>query len=389
MPTRFDVAERLKALPPYLFAEIDKKKKAAIAAGRDIINLGVGDPDTPTPDFIIDALAEAARDPGTHQYALDNGAAEFRKAIADFMKRRFEVDVDPDGEVYPTIGSKEAIGHLPLAFVNPGDTVLIPEPGYPPYRSGTIFCGGEAFALPLAEERGFIPDLEAVPADVRKRAKILWLNYPNSPTGVVASKEFLKEAVDFCGENEIILAMDAAYAEMVFEGRAVSILEIDGARDVAIEFHSLSKTFNMTGWRVGWAAGSREIVGALGRVKTNLDSGIFTAVQRAGVAALKHYDEVHEKMTALYLGRRDCFCDGLLSKGWKLVKPAATFYVWARCPRGWTSEKTATRILEEADVVMTPGNGFGAAGEGYVRAALTVGEERLAEAVERIGKLEW
>jgi len=389
MTTRFDVAERLKALPPYLFAEIDRKKKAAIAAGRDIINLGVGDPDTPTPDFIIDALAEAVRDPATHTYALDSGAPEFRKAIAEFMKRRFNVDVDPEGEVYPTIGSKEAIGHLPLGFVNPGDVVLLPEPGYPPYRSGTIFCGGEAHALPLAEERGFLPDLAAVPGDVRKRAKVLWLNYPNSPTGVVAPKDFLKEAVDFCGENGIVLAMDAAYAEMVFEGRACSILEIEGGRDVAIEFHSLSKTFNMTGWRVGWAAGSRKIIAGLARVKTNLDSGVFTAIQRAGVAALDRYDEVHDKMTALYRGRRDCFCDGLISKGWKLKKPDATFYVWTKCPEGWTSEKTATRILDEADVVMTPGNGFGSSGEGYVRAALTVDEKRLTEAVERIGELEW
>jgi len=389
MPPRFDIAERLKALPPYLFAEIDKKKKKAIAAGRDIVNLGVGDPDTPTPRFIIDALADAARDPATHQYALDNGALDFRTAIAEFTKRRFDVELDPDGEIYPTIGSKEAIAHLPLAFVDPGDVALVPEPGYPPYRSGTIFCGGEVYALPLTEENGFMPQLASVPADVAKRAKLLWLNYPNSPTGVVATKEFLEEAVGFCRDNEIILAQDAAYAEMVFEGRALSVFEVGGAREVAIEFHSLSKTFNMTGWRVGWAAGSRELVGALGKVKTNLDSGIFTAIQRAGVAALGRYDEVHDRMTAVYRGRRDVFCDGLLKKGWKLRRPDATFYVWARCPEGWSSENTATRILEEADVVMTPGNGFGAAGEGYIRAALTVDEERLAEAVERIGKLSW
>jgi LL-diaminopimelate aminotransferase len=386
---RFDVAARLKALPPYLFGEIDRKKKEAVAAGRDVINLGIGDPDTPTPDFIIEALAEAACEPATHTYALDDGAPEFRGAIADFMKRRFDVVVDPDGEVYPTIGSKEAICHLPLAYVGAGDVVLIPEPGYPPYRSGTILAGGEGYAIPLTEERGFLPDLAAIPADIAKRAKILYLNYPNSPTGVVATKSFLKEAVDFCAENEIILAQDAAYAEMVFEGRGLSILEIEGARDVAIEFHSLSKTFNMTGWRVGWATGSREIVAALARVKANLDSGVFTAIQLAGAAALNRYEEVHEKMTALYRARRDCFCDGLVSKGWKLNKPDATFYVWAKCPEGWTSEKTATHILENADVVMTPGNGFGAAGEGYIRAALTVDEARLTEAVERIGKLEW
>ena len=389
MAVQFDRAERLKRLPPYLFAEIDKKKKAAIAAGRDVINLGVGDPDTPTPDFIVEELAKAAKDPATHQYALDNGDPGFRSAIAAFMKKRFGVDVDPETETYPTIGSKEAIGHLPLAFVNPGDVTLIPEPGYPPYRSGTIFCGGEAHALPLTEDRGFLPDLDAVPADVRKRAKILYVNYPNSPTGRVAPRAFFEEAVAFCRENEIVLAQDAAYSEMVYEGRALTIMEIDGAREVAIEFHSLSKTFNMTGWRVGWAVGGADLIAALGRVKTNLDSGIFTAIQHAGIAALARYDEVHEKMTAIYRGRRDVFCEGLKKLGWDLKVPDATFYVWFKAPAGHTSEQAVARLLEEADVVVTPGNGFGASGEGYVRAALTVDEKRIAEAVERIGKLKW
>jgi LL-diaminopimelate aminotransferase len=389
MPARFDVAERLKRLPPYLFAEIDRKRKRAIAAGRDVIDLGVGDPDTPTPDFIVEALAEAARDPATHRYALDSGDPGFRRAIAAFMEGRFGVDVDPDSEVYPTIGSKEAIAHFPLAFVDPGDLALVPEPGYPPYRSGTIFAGGEVHALPLLEENGFLPDLDSAPEDVRKRAKLLYLNYPNSPTGVVASREFFEAAVRFCRESSIILVQDAAYAEMVYEGRALSVLKVEGAREVAVEFHSLSKTFNMTGWRVGWAAGSAELVSALGRVKTNLDSGVFTAIQRAATVALSRYDEVHEKMVALYRRRRDVFCGGLVSKGWRLRPPDATFYVWARTPEGWTSERTATRILEEADVVVTPGNGFGAAGEGYVRATLTVEESRLAEAVERMGRLSW
>ena len=389
MPPRFEVAERLRALPPYLFAEIDRKKKAAVASGRDVINLGVGDPDTPTPDFIVDALAREARDPATHRYALDNGDPKFRDAIAAFMRRRFGVELDPGSEIYPTIGSKEAIAHFPLAFVNPGDVALVPEPGYPPYRSGTVFAGGRVHALPLVEERGFLPDLTSVPKEVLKKAKILYINYPNSPTGVTATMDFFKKAVEFCRANGIILAQDAAYSEMVFDGRAVSVLEIDGAREVAIEFHSLSKTFNMTGWRAGWAAGARELVAGLGRVKTNVDSGIFTAIQRAGVAALSRYDEVHERMTAIYRGRRDVFCDGMLSKGWRLRRPDATFYVWIRTPAGWTSEKTASRVLEEADVVLTPGNGFGATGEGYVRAALTVDEKRLAEAVERIARLRW
>jgi len=386
---RFDVAARLKALPPYLFAEIDKKKKAALAAGRDVINLGVGDPDTPTPEFIVEALAASARDPATHRYALDNGDPAFRSAIAAFMKKRFGVGLDPDREIYPTIGSKEAIFHFPLAFVNPGDVVLVPEPGYPPYRSGTIFAGGQVWAMPLVEERGFLPDLDAVPREVLRRTKLLYLNYPNSPTGAVAPMEFLRKAVEFCREHGIILAQDAAYSEMVFSGRASSVLEVEGAREVAIEFHSLSKTFNMTGWRVGWAAGSSELVAALGRVKTNADSGVFTAIQRAGVAALERYDEVHERMIALYRRRRDVFCEGLRRLGWRLRTPEATFYVWFRTPDGWTSERTVGRLLDEADVVTTAGNGFGASGEGYVRAALTVDERRIAEAVERIGRLRW
>jgi LL-diaminopimelate aminotransferase len=389
MSVQFEVAQRLKRLPPYLFAEIDKKKKAAIAEGRDVINLGVGDPDTPTPDFIIEALATAARDPATHTYALDNGDPGFRKAIAAFMKKRFGVEVDYQTEIYPTIGSKEAIGHLPLAFIDPGDVALIPEPGYPPYRSGTIFAGGDAYALPLTEERGFLPDLDSIPEDVLRKAKILFLNYPNSPTGVLGTKEFLEKAVAFCRKHGIVLAQDAAYAEMVYEGRAFSIMEIEGARQVAIEFHSLSKTFNMTGWRVGWAAGAPALISALARVKTNLDSGIFTAIQHAGTAALARYDEVHEQMTALYRGRRDVFCDRMQKLGWKLRVPESTFYVWFRAPEGYTSEKTVARLLDEADVVVTPGNGFGAAGEGYVRAALTVDETRIAEAVDRIGKLPW
>jgi LL-diaminopimelate aminotransferase len=299
------------------------------------------------------------------------------------------VKVDLATEVYPTIGSKEAIGHLPLAFVDPGDLTLIPEPGNPPYRSGTIFAGGEAYALPLVESNGFLPDLDAIPANVLARAKILYVNYPNSPTGALAPREFLKKAVDLCAKHGIVLAQDAAYAEMVYEGRAVSILEIDGARDVAIEFHSLSKTFNMTGWRVGWAVGAPELIAALGRVKTNLDSGIFTAIQRAGTAALARYDEVKAKMNAIYRARRDVFCAGMQRLGWKLRVPDSTFYVWFRAPEGYSSERTVARLLEEANVVVTPGNGFGAAGEGYVRAALTVDRSRIAEAVERIGRLTW
>jgi len=389
MAGRFELAARLKRIPPYLFAEIDRKKKAARAAGRDVIDLGVGDPDTPTPDFIVEALASAARDPATHRYALDDGDPVFRAGIAAWMKRRYGVELDPNGEIYPTIGSKEAIAHFPLAYVNPGDVTLVPEPGYPPYERGTILAGGEAYPLPLTEENGFLPDLGAIPAETLARAKILYLNYPNSPTGVLATRAFLEEAVELCRANGIILAQDAAYAEMAFDGRALSILDIKGASEVAIEFHSLSKTFNMTGWRVGWAAGSRELVAGLGKIKTNIDSGVFTAVQRAGTTALERFDEVHDRMTAMYRGRRDVFCEGLTAAGWRMRVPDATFYVWVRTPVGWTSERTAARLLEEVDVITTPGSGFGPSGEGYVRAALTVDESRLSEAVERIGKLSW
>lgn len=385
----FELAERLKKLPPYLFAEIDKKRAKARAEGRPVIDFGVGDPDTPTPDFVIDALSEAARDPSTHRYSLDNGLPEFRAEIAGWMGRRFGVELDPDSEVYPAIGSKEAIAHFPLAFVNPGDLVLLPEPGYPPYRSGTIFAGGSCAPLPLREENGFLPDLDSVGEETARRAKILYVNYPNSPTGVLAPREFLEKAVGFCRRHGIILAQDAAYSEMVFEGRALSILEIDGAREVAVEFHSLSKTFNMTGWRVGWAAGAKELITALGRVKTNIDSGIFPAIQRAGVAALRGYASVHEEILSVYRRRRDVFCSGLEAEGWRIRRPEATFYVWVPVKEGWTSVRSAERLLEEADVVVTPGAGFGEAGEGYFRAALTVGESLVAEAVRRIGRLTW
>ena len=380
-----ELSTRLKKLPPYLFAEIDKKKKAAVAAGRDVINLGIGDPDMPTPGFVIDALAEAARDPATHRYALDNGDPAFRRAIAEFMKKRYGVELDPDSEIYPTIGSKEAIGHFPLAFIEPGDAALIPEPGYPPYRSGVVFAGGEPVSYELRPENGFMPDFASLDPGVR----MLFLNYPNSPSGVIAPLDKLAEAVSFCRKNDIILVQDAAYAELSFDARAHSVLELDGAREVAIEFHSLSKTFNMTGWRVGWACGAKELVRGLGEVKKNLDSGIFTAVQRAASAALQRYDEFVPGLVDVYKKRRDVFCEGLARAGWKVKRPASTFYVWTPTPNGRPSMEVSERLLSEADIVMTPGVGFGTSCYGYIRAALTVPEDRLSEATERIGKLKW
>jgi LL-diaminopimelate aminotransferase len=380
----FDRAERLKKLPPYLFAEIDKKKKAAIAAGHDVINLGVGDPDTPTPAFIIEELDRAARDPKNHQYAFDNGLPEFRRAIARWYDRRFGVKLDPDREVYPTIGSKEAIAHFPLAVLNPGDVALVPEPGYPPYRSGTIFAAGEPHLMPLRAENGFFPDLDAIPASVLAKAKLIYVNYPNNPTAAVATPEFYAKLVAFASVHGLIVASDAAYTEVYYDREPMSFLEAPGARDVGIEFHSLSKTFNMTGWRVGFAVGNASLVSCLGQLKTNLDSGIFMAIQRAGIKALDRAEEVTEGLVRLYRPRRDALVKGLNSIGWKVSSPAATFYVWIPTPKGLPSTQVASRLLEEADIVVTPGIGFGPSGEGFVRAALTVHEERIREAVERI-----
>ena len=385
----FGPADRLKKLPPYLFAEIDKKKKAAIAAGRDVINLGIGDPDTPTPDFIIDELAAQARDPKNHQYALDDGLPELRRAIARWYDRRFGVELDPDGEIYPTLGSKEGIAHLPLAVLNPGDVALIPEPLYPPYRSGTIFAGAEPVYMPLLAENGFLPDFGALNADAVAKARLMWLCYPNNPTAVMGTLDFFAEAVAFAKEHGLMLAQDAAYSEIYYENPSPSILQVDGARDVAIEFQSCSKSFNMTGWRVGWVAGNRDLVGALGKIKTNLDSGIFQALQYAAVKALDEGDEFTAGLRRMYKERRDALCEGLARIGWEVDPPKAAFYTWIPTPGGMSSIECAARLLEEADIVMTPGLGFGEAGEGYIRAALTVDVARINEAVDRIAKVDF
>ena len=386
----FTLAERLQKLPPYLFSEIDKKKKAAIAAGRDVINLGIGDPDTPTPDFIINALYKHARNPATHQYAMDAGHPDLHAAIAKWFKKRFGVELDAGTEIFPTIGSKEAIGHFPLAVLDPGDAALIPEPGYPPYRSGTIFAGGEPVYMPLLRENGFLPRLADIKPAEAKRARLIYVNYPNNPTGARADEGFYKELVAFAEKNDLIIVSDAAYAELAFDGaEPISLLSIPGARERTIEFHSWSKTFNMTGWRVAFAAGSAELCAALGRVKSNLDSGIFTAIQLAAIEALEHYDDFVPGLRDMYQKRRDALCDGLAAIGLECPKPPATFYVWFPTPKGLGSFEAAGRILEEADVVLIPGAGFGSPGEGFLRAALTVPEARLAEAVGRIGKINW
>ncbi|MCX5894707.1 MAG: LL-diaminopimelate aminotransferase [Proteobacteria bacterium] len=381
-------AERLKKLPPYLFAQIDRIKQDIKAQGVDIIDLGIGDPDQPTPAHIIEKLKQAATDAENHRYPSYEGMPAFRQAVAGWYKKRFGVELDPRDEVVSLIGSKEGIAHIPLAFVNPGERVLVPSPGYPVYKTSTMFAGGIPEILPLRRENGFLPDFSKIPASVLKETRLMFLNYPNNPTAAVAERSFFEEAVALAIKHGIIICHDCAYSEVAFDGyRPHSFLEIDGAREVCIEFHSLSKTYNMTGWRIGFAVGNRDIVGGLGKIKTNIDSGIFQAVQWAGVAALSGDQGCVETMRAMYQGRRDVLVSGLKSAGLELAVPKATFYVWVNVPRGYTSSEFTMHLLRTAGIVTTPGSGFGEEGEGYIRIALTVDNERLKEAVERIKKV--
>lgn len=380
-------SDRLKKLPPYLFAEIDKAKRQARAKGRDIIDLGIGDPDQPTPSHIIEALYKAALDPNNHHYALDSGMSQFREAIVKWYRKRFKVKLDLEIEILPLIGSKEGIAHIPLAFVNSGDYVLVPDPCYPPYRNGTIFAGGVPYLMPLLAENDFLPDLSKIKNDILRKVKLIFLNYPNNPTGAVADGEFYKKAIDFAHKNNILICHDAAYSEISFDGYCpMSILELDGAKDVAIEFHSLSKTFNMTGWRIGWACGNRKAIEGLAKVKSNIDSGIFQAIQLAGIAALDGPQASIKQVNRIYKERRDALVNGLNSLGWRVSRPKATFYVWAKALPGYNSTNLAKALLEKADIIVTPGVGFGKYGEGYIRMALTVPKERIKVAIQRIKK---
>lgn len=380
-------ADRLKQLPPYLFAELDRKKAEARSRGVDVIDLGVGDPDLPTPDNIINKLAEAAKEPRYHRYPSYTGMNEFRKAISRWYQKRAAVTLDPLQEVVSLIGSKEGIAHIPLAFINPGDVVLVPSPAYPVYAIATMFAGGIPHEMPLRQENDFLPDLDAIPAEVLGRAKMMFLNYPNNPTAAVATVEFFKKVIDFAESHNIMICHDFAYSEMTFDGYVPpSFLEMPGAMDVGIEFHSLSKTYNMTGWRIGWAAGNAKIVGGLGRIKSNIDSGIFEAIQVAGIEALEGDQQCLADMRSIYTERRDTLVNGLRKLGIHVQAPKATFYVWFEVPAGYTSASFAGLLLEKSGIVATPGNGFGAPGEGYVRMTLTVSKERLEEAVDRMAQ---
>ncbi|MFH1798954.1 MAG: LL-diaminopimelate aminotransferase [Candidatus Omnitrophota bacterium] len=380
-------AQRLKQLPPYLFEEIDKAKQKALNEGRPVIDLGVGDPDTPTPEFIIKSLQEAVKDPATHKYALNRGLKALREEMALWYKKRFDVTLNPAAEVLPLLGSKEGIAHVPLAFINPGDEVLVPSPGYPPYNSGAIFAGAKVHFMPLLKENNFLPDLGAIGESVAKKCKLMHINYPNNPTGAVCDKNFYKEVVSFAKKYDIIVCSDAAYTEISYDGfNPPSFLEVPGARDVGIEFHSLSKTFNMTGWRVGMAVGNSYLLDGLAKVKANVDSGIFTPIQFAAIEALKHADEIKIEMNKIYSKRRDTIIDGLNGIGWHVQPPLAAFYIWAPVFGNYDSFSLAKAILEKSDIIVTPGNGFGESGEGYIRMALTVDVEKLKEAVTRIKK---
>jgi len=381
-------SEKLRSLPPYLFASIDELKREKLNEGIDLIDLGVGDPDMPTPSNVIDALCEAARDPKNHRYPSYEGMIEFREAIVEWYKRRFGVSLDPEKEAITLIGSKEGIAHIPFAFLDEGDVALVPDPAYTVYRIGCILAGGRPVEMPLLEENGFKPDLEMIDEKTRKEAKIIFINYPNNPTAATAEKEFYKEVIDFAAENEIIVCNDNAYSEIYYNGqKPPSFLEVKNAKEVGAEFNSLSKIYNMTGWRIGFLVGNEDIIKGLGMVKANIDSGASNAVQIAGIEALRGDQTCVESNRRIYKERRDSLLKGIEYLGLKADKPKATFYVWARVPEEYDSMKFTKLLLDKAGIVVTPGVGFGRYGEGYVRFSLTEKVERIEEGVRRIEAL--
>ena len=381
-------ADRIETLPPYLFARLDKLRDQKVGEGVDIITLAKGDPDLPTAQAVIDQLQVSANDPATHQYCED-GLPEFRQAISNWYKHRFGVKIDPSEQIVPLIGSKEGIAHLPIALVNPGDFVLVPDPGYPVYSIGTRLVGGEVHFMPLTAKSSWLPDLDAIPTNVLSKAKAIWLCYPNNPTSAVAELDFYRQVVQFGLRHGLAVCQDAAYSEVTFDGyRTHSILEVDGAEECAIEFHSLSKTYNMTGWRIGWAVGNPRIVEALERVKSNMDSGIFAALQNAAIEALQLPQEWIEHRNAIYQRRRDEVVKMLRRIGLQPELPRASLYVWTPVPAGYDSSGFAEKVIDEAGVIITPGLGFGPSGDSHFRISLTTPDDRLTEGLERLAKLQ-
>ncbi len=383
--TMAELAERLSKLPPYLFAEISRKMAEKRARGEKLVNFGIGDPDLPTPPHIIEHLCQAAHDPANHRYPEADGLPELRQAIADWYQRRFAVRLDPAKEVLPLIGSKEGIGHLSFCLLDPGDLALVPDPAYPVYSMSTRLAGGEPYPLPLTEQNDFLPELGSIPPEVARRAKVLWLNYPNNPTSGVADLDFFEKAVAFAQKHDLFICHDAAYSEVAYDGyRPPSFLQVPGAKEVGVEFHSCSKSYNMTGWRIGMVAGNEKLVGALMRFKSNLDSGIPQAIQKAAIEALSGPQDMIAEHNEAYRRRRDKLLPVLEKIGLKARKPLASLYIWARVPEGFTSEKFAAKLLDEAGVVVTPGTGYGEYGEGYIRLSLTLPDVELDEGLARL-----
>ena len=383
-------SERLGRIPPYMFAELERKVSAKRAAGIDVISLGIGDPDRPTPALVVEAMREAVTEPETHQYPSNRGRPDFRVAVSDFYARRFDVRLDAETEVMPAIGAKECIFNLNLAFLNPGDAALAADPGYPVYSGGPLLAGGEAVLMPLVPERGFTPDLEALDAAVLERARLMFLNYPNNPTGAVVPEGFFRRVVDFARENDILVVHDNSYSEITFDGyRAPSFLSTPGAKEVGVEVFSWSKGYNMTGWRCAAIVGNAEAIAAYWKLKSNIDSGLFEAVQLAGIAALSpDADREVASMVELYRRRRDLVCEALRKIGVEVRPPRGTIYIWAPVPPGFESAAAyCEHVLEEAGVVLSPGGAYGPNGEGFFRISLTTPDERLLEAVERLERL--
>ena len=382
-PMRF--AQRIEKLTPYLFVEISRKINEKRAAGVNVVTFAIGDPDIPTPPHILERLIAASRDPVNHRYPESEGLPEFRRAITHWYQSRFGVTLDPDKEVLPLIGAKEGIGHMALCFIDPGDLALVPDPGYPVYSVGTMFAGGDVHYMPLLEENGWLPDLDAIPSDVARRARVMWLNYPNNPTAAVASLDFFERAVRFAKEHGIAICHDAPYTEVAYDGyRPVSFLQAQDAMDVSVEFHSLSKSYNMTGWRVGMAMGNAEMINALMRVKSNLDSGIPQAIQLAAIEALTGPQDCIDVNNGILQRRRDRLVQALNHIGLKVVPPKASLYIWARVPEGYGSAAFAAMLLDQKDIVVTPGAGYGKHGEGYIRLSLTLSDEELEEGLTRL-----